>query len=170
MRIEKDTDKALKITLAFIVIISIFDFFEKLCTIIPAGNYNVSVTDNLEHLFMTNLLWLITVIIIISGLSIYIKRAEGKMHLNILNNPFVRLSSGLLIVAEGILNLSNKVPVFILNLQTFRHVTQLMGEKELSDFRMGIVASSIIPILINFFQLLFGIYLIIKRKKIDSYD
>lgn len=133
MRLEKEIYKAQKISLVFMIIISFFDFLEKLCTVILIGYFNISAKDSIEHLFKTNILWLITVILIVLGLFTYIKRAEGKKRLNILHNPIVRLTSGLLVIFEGIIDFSNKVSVLFLNIQTYRHATGIMGEKELSD-------------------------------------
>lgn len=167
MRSRKEINIAMKIALVFIIINSLFDLLAKLCAIIPIGNNNISVKEGLENLVKVNILWFVTVILIIIGLCIYIKRADGKIDFNIMHNIIVRVSSGMLIIFEGITTFSFKISILYSNVQTYHQAAQMIGDKELSDIKMGILTTNAIPILMILLKILFGLYLVLYKKNKD---
>lgn len=160
---KEEINQASKITLVFAVITSIFTLLGKLSTFVSTGENKVSI-EYIEHFFQINIAWLIIVILTILGLCIYIKRADGKFNLIFIHNPMIRLTSGLLIIFEGIINLSNKVSVLLFNIQTFLQTASSFGENSNEIIRVALT-SNVIPILTNLLQILFGLYLVLYKRK-----
>jgi hypothetical protein len=137
----------------------------KLSTIVSIGENHVSSKDSIEYFIKANMLWFVAVILIILGLCIYIIKADGTFNLVFIHNPMIRLTSGLLIILEGIINLSNKVSVLLLNIQTFHQSKSLLLGEEVDGIIRNTLISSIIPILINLLQILAGLYFVLYQKK-----
>lgn len=158
MRFDKEINQALKITLVFVVISSTFTLLEKLSEFVPIGNNNV----NMDHFLKVNMLWFISVILIIIGICFYIKKADGKFNHFYIDNPIVRLTSGLLIIFDGIINLTNKVSVLHFNIQTFHQASSLIENAD-KIIRNALISSTI-PVLIYLLQILFGLYFVLSKK------
>ncbi|GEM_PF-2943933 len=164
MNLGKEINQATKTTLVFAVITGIFTLLQKLSALVLIGESNASFKVSMEHFVKVNLLWFIAVVLIILGLYIFIKKTDGIFNLTFLHNPTIRLTVGLLILFEGIINLSNKIPVLILNIQTFRHATSLLGDDK-DKIMSGFLTSDSIPIVTNLLLTLLGLYFVLNRKK-----
>lgn len=161
MRFGKELNQALKILLVFAVITSIFRLIQKL---IPA----IFVTNNSFEFefasFIAVFLWDIVVFFIIVGLCMYIRKKDGKLNLDFIHNPMIRLTAGLLVIYEGIFHLSISVPVAINNITSFqRSSSELFNTLGMS--RETYLTSSIIPSLINLIKVLLGLYLVLHKER-----
>lgn len=150
----KEVNQAIKVTFVFVLITSIFSFLGKLCSFIPIKGNKV----NINRLLLLNALWFVLVIITIISMYLWIKKADGEFNLTFIKNKEIRYVAGLLIIFEGLVNISSRISILIMNIQTMQHVSSYA---ESSDyFIRNLVTSSLIPILINLLQVLLGVYLI----------
>lgn len=160
MSINKEINQALKIILVFAVITSVFNIFGKIGTLIPVGENKV----NIAHFLKVNMTWFIIVILIIFALCIFIKSADEKFNLNFIYEPMVRLTSGFLIIFEGIINLSSKISVFLLNIQSFHLTTSFLGENA-DEIVSSTLTLNVIQIVINLLQIMLGLFFVLYMKQ-----
>lgn len=159
MRFGKELNQALKILLVFAVITSIFRLIQKLSPVIFVGINS----DGLKNFIEVNLIWFIAMFFIIVGLCMYIRKTDGKFNLVFIHNPMIRLTSGLLIIFEGIFNLSFSVPIAFSNIKTFHEFTSEF-ENTFGASQETLLTSNVIPSLINLLQVLLGLYLVLLKK------
>jgi predicted histidine transporter YuiF (NhaC family) len=76
----------------------------------------------------------------------------------------IRITSGLLIMFEGIFNLSISFPVAFSNIIMFQKFTSEF-ENTFGTSREILIASNVIPSLINLIQVLLGLYLVLHKKR-----
>jgi hypothetical protein len=160
MRFGKELSQGLKILLIFAVITSIFRLIEKLSPVIFVGINS----DGFKKFIEIYLIWFITIIFIIVGLCMYIRKTDGKLTLAFIHNPMIRLTSGLLIIFEGIFNLSISLPVTFSNIITFHQLTSEF-ENTFGSSRETLMTLNVIPSLINLLQVLLGLYLALYKKR-----
>jgi hypothetical protein len=160
MRFGKELNQALKILLVFAVITSIFRILQKLSPVIFLGNNS----DGFKNFIELYLIWFIAMFFIIVGLCMYLRKTDGKFNLAFIHNPLIRLTSGLLIIFEGIFNLSIIVPVAFSNIITFHQFTSDF-ENTFGTSRETLLTSNVIPSLINLLQVLLGLYLVLYKKR-----
>lgn len=159
MRFGKELDQSLRILLVYAIISTVFEIIQKISPVIFFGS-NHDVSKNFIEIY---LLWFIVMFFIIVSLCIYIKKTDGKLNLTFLHNPMIRLTSGLLIIFEGIFNLSKSVPVAFSNIITFYPSTTEF-EKTFGTSKEAFLVSCIVPSLINLIQLLLGLYFVLYKK------
>jgi hypothetical protein len=164
MRDSKEINHAAKVTLVVVVITSLSALLSRFSMNMPISENTASFRASISHFLKFNLVWLIAVIIISLGLCIYIKKTDGKFNLKFLKDPLIRLTSGLLIMFEGITTLISKCTVLILNIQTFQQSATLLGDKadEVINTALG---SNVIPLFINLIQILLGLYIVLPQKQ-----
>lgn len=160
MSINKEINQALKVTLVFAVITSAFNVLGKIGTLIPIGDNKI----NIAHFLKVNMTWFFIAMLIIIMLYIYIKRADGKFNLIFIYDPAIRLTSGFLIIFEGIINLSNKISVFILNIQSFHQTTSFLGENA-DEIVSSTLTLNIIQIVINLLQIMVGLFFVLYKRQ-----
>lgn len=160
MSINKEINQALKVTLVFAVITSVFNVLGKIGTLIPVGDNKI----NIAHFLKVNMTWFIIAILIIIMLFVYIIKADGKFNLIFIYDPAIRLTSGFLIIFEGIINLSNKISVFILNIQSFHQTTSFLGENA-DEIVSSTLTLNIIQIIIYLFQIMFGLFFVLYKRQ-----
>lgn len=168
MKFDKETNQALKIILVFAVNICFFKLVEKLSPFIFIGIDK----GRFKNFIEVYLFWFIVMILIIVGICMCIRKAEGKFNFTFIHNPRIRLTSGLLITFAGVFNLSIDFPVALLNIKTFHLVTSGF-ENTFGTSRVTLMISNIIPSLTNLLQVLFGLYFIlhkINNKEIENLD
>jgi len=161
MKFDIEIKQSLQITVVFSVITSIFALLAKLSTFALTGVNQDSIINFLEG----NILRFIVVILIILGVYIYLKKVDGKCDFSFIYNPFIRLTSGFLIIFEGIMRLSDKVTNLFFNLQIFLHQESVFDEKNADLYIRSIFVSIILPIIINLVQILFGLYYALHKKR-----
>lgn len=159
MRFGKELNQALKILLVFVVITSTFRLMQKLSQVISVG----TIGDGFMHFIEVYLIWFIAMFFIILGICKYIRKTDGKIDLAFIHDPMIRLTSGLLILFEGILNLSISVPVAFSNILTFLQFTSEF-ENTIGTSRKTLITSNVLPSLINLLQVLLGLYLVLHKK------
>lgn len=157
---SKEINQALKVTLVFAVITSVFNVLGKIGTLIPVGDNKI----NIAHFLKVNMTWFIIAILIIIMLFVYIIKADGKFNLIFIYDPAIRLTSGFLIIFEGIINLSNKISVFILNIQSFHQTTSFLGENA-DEIVSSTLTLNIIQIIIYLFQIMFGLFFVLNKRQ-----
>ena len=159
MRFGKELNQALKILLVFAITTFIFRLIEELSPVIFPGINR----DGFKHLIEVSLIWFITMILIIIGLCMYIRKTDGKLNLTFIHNPLIRLTSGLLITFGGIFDLSINIPVAIANFITI-HQFASKFDATFGTSRESVLILNVIPSLINLIQVLLGLYFIIHKK------
>lgn len=160
MKFGKELNQALKILLVFTVVTSIFSLLQKLVPVLFIRIYGNEISKFVE----VNLIWFIVMILIIVGLCMYIVKADGKFNLAFLHDPMIRLTSGLLILFEGIFSLSISIPTAFSNIISF----QKFSSEFASAMRMSrktLLASYVIPSVIILLQVLLGLYLVLHNKR-----
>ena len=160
MKYGKELNQALKILLVFTVVTSIFSLLQKL---IPVIFVRFNSNEN-KNLMEVNLIWFIVMLLIIVGLCMYIAKLDGKFNLAFIHDPMIRLTSGLLIMFEGIFNLSTTIPTAFLNIISFHQFTSEIANA-MSISRKTLLALYVIPSLIILLQLLLGLYLVLHNKR-----
>jgi len=165
MTFGKELNQALKILLVFAVITSIFRLLQTLTSVI----FVEIKSDGIKNFIEVYLIWFIAMFFIIVGLCMYIRRTDGKFNLAFLHNPMIRLTSGLLIMFEGVFNLSISIPVAFSNIITFRQFTSAF-ENTLGTSRETLLISNVIPSLINLIQVLLGLYLVLHKKRNEELE
>ncbi|MDF2485041.1 MAG: hypothetical protein K0R46_1209 [Herbinix sp.] len=160
MKFGKKLNQALKILLVYTVITSIFRLLQKLTPAILVGINN----DVIKNFIEVYLIWFIPIFLIIVGICLYIRRTDGKFNLAFIHNPMIRITSGLLIMFEGIFNLSISFPVAFSNIIMFQKFTSEF-ENTFGTSREILIASNVIPSLINLIQVLLGLYLVLHKKR-----
>ena len=164
MKYGKEINQACKTAFLFLSVTSIFALLGKLSILLPLDDSKV----NLGYFLKVNLLWLITVIVILLSLALYIKKTDGQFDPSFLHDPRIQLTSGLLILLEGVINLSNKASVLFVNIQTLLQAADSMGENA-DQMVSAALASNAIPILAYLLQILLGLYFILhKRRTVKS--
>jgi hypothetical protein len=158
MKVSNEMNQASKITLVFIAVTSAFALLGKLSAFFPLGNYNF------EYFVKYNMVWFIVVILLILGLCFYIKKVDGEFKLIFLHNPAVMVIAGLLIICEGIINLSGRIYSLLLNIQTFHQTAPTFGVNA-DEIIRGALTSNGIQILAYLLQVLFGLFIILHQSK-----
>ncbi|MDF2905521.1 MAG: hypothetical protein K0R34_842 [Herbinix sp.] len=160
MTFGKELNQALKILLVFAVITSFFRLLQKLSPVIFVGINS----DGIENFIEVYRLWFVAMLFIIVGLCMYIRKTDGKFNLAFIHNKVIRLTSGLLIMFEGIFSLSISIPVAFSNIITFHQFTTEF-ENTFGTSRGNLLTSNVIPSLINLLQVLLGLYLVLHKKR-----
>lgn len=159
MRLGKELDQALRILLVFAVISTVFKLLQTFSPYIFFQRIHYDFKNYIE----INLSWFLVISIIIIALCIYIGKRDGKFNISFMQNKMIRLTSGLLILFEGIFNLSKSIPVNFSNIITF-YPSTIDFEKKFGTSKVGFLISCIAPSLINLLQLLLGLYFVLYKK------
>ncbi|WP_027626451.1 hypothetical protein [Clostridium lundense] len=161
MNEHKEIKTSLEIALLFIIITSIFSLPSKLSTLILN---NVGFKNGINIFIRHNILWIIVVSITIILLKTYIKESNKTGYLNLLENKNVSLTTGILVALQGLINLSNLLPAYIMSIQSslqlpnsFQSNIKLMREK--------IIIIDVISIAMILCQIFFGVYLAKYHKR-----
>lgn len=109
-----------------------------------------------------NFIWFIVMSVVVVVLYVYIRINDGKFNLSFMHDSLIRLSSGLLILFEGIFNLSISLPVALSNILSYHRFTAEF-ENTIGISQETYFASNVIPSLLNLLQLWFGLYLILYK-------
>lgn len=88
MNYDKEVRIPLQIALLFAVFTSIFTLLENLSSFVSMGVNKESIV----YFFKRNTFWFIVVILIILGLSIYLKKVDGKYNPFLIFNTTIRLA------------------------------------------------------------------------------
>lgn len=105
-----------------------------------------------------DLLWIAAIAAIIIFLSLLLKKLNGGIRFRLLGDPLIRVTGGLLAILDGILNLSDSVPVYVSSIQNTIQTSQMMGA---SMHRMAteFIVYDVVSILLFVCQIAVGIYL-----------
>lgn len=166
MIIKNEINQASKIALIFVAITGIFALLGKLISLLPLLD-DINSRRNYNNFFKVNSVWLIVLLLIIICLCIYIRVYDGEFKLTFLCNPMIRMTAGLLIIIEGIIGLSMKVPTLIVNIQTFHQAVLMVGDK-LDDMISKSLTVDALEILLVLLQTVVGLILVLYKMKIKE--
>lgn len=109
-------------------------------------------------------LWIIVVIGTIVILNVYSKKLNQKSYSNILENRVVRLTTGVLVSLDGLINLSSLLPLYTMNVKSS---IQLSNETRVTIEAMvtKLLMSNLLSLVIILCQIFVGIYLVKYYKK-----
>lgn len=161
MNEHKEIKTSLEIALLFIIITSIFSLPSKLSTLI----LNNGGFKNGIHIFIRhNILWIIVVSITIILLKTYIKKSNKTGYLNLLQNKNVSLTTGILVALQGLINLSNLLPTYIMSIQSSFQLPNSF-QSNIKLIREKIIIIDVISIAMILCQIFFGVYLAKYHKR-----
>lgn len=157
MKLSKDIKQASKIALMFVIVTSIFSLLDRLQDLVPIGDESIG----FKNFFKLNIGWLAVIILMIIGLCILIHKQDGKINMTLINEPAIRVVAGILISLDGLIKLSDKISVFLINTNMLNRVTSIAGEKIAGD----ILVSDLIPIIAYVLQIATGLYFAFSLRK-----
>ena len=151
--------------LLFVTVISIFSFLTKLITSMIFSEDLYSALS----LFLKDIpFWLIVTAITIFLLITYLKKFNLKNLQALISNETIRLTAGLLITLEGIINLSNLIPLYYVSIKSYNQTKQLTNSTAIEIFRRPLISNGI-TIFFILCQVLTGIYLLkFYKNKIEN--
>lgn len=162
MKKNSNVENILYISILFIIITSIFSLLRKfvLCVVIK-GN----LIQKISYFLIQNALWLIVTIVIITVLNKSIRKYNKDNLFNMLEDPSISLTTGILITLDGIINLADLLPQYIVSIissiKSSYGITKIAG-----DITKRVIIVDIISIFIILCQVLIGVYYIkLYRKK-----
>lgn len=156
MTFDKELKIPLQIALLFIVFTSLFTLLENLSSFVTMGVNK----DSLLLFFKSNIFWFIVVIVIILGLILYLKEVDEKYNSFLILNRTIWSTLGLLLVIEGLIIISSRAPILILTIQSNHQVASIK-----MAYIRSILASFVIPMIINLVKILLGLYFVIQKNK-----
>lgn len=157
MNFDKEMKIPLQIASLFVVFTSVFTLLGNLGSFLSMG----VTKDSIVHFFESNILWFIVVILIILGLSLYLKKVDGKYNPFLIPNRTIRSTLGLLLAFEGLVMLSSRAPALLLYIQANHQTASAFKEA----YIRGILASFVIPMTINLVKILLGLYFVLQKNK-----
>lgn len=115
-------------------------------------------TYNFQSFLLKNILWIITAGTIIIILTSYAKKLGMQHYSDLIKDAVIRKTAGLLIMLEGLIDLSNIIPASISSITSSTRSAQLMGRKG-GEMATRVVTSNILYIAIILLQIFLGIWL-----------
>ncbi|MFL0245551.1 hypothetical protein [Candidatus Clostridium stratigraminis] len=147
--------------LLFTVITSICSLPSRLSTLILTNGRLIGGPNSFVE---NNILWIVVVAIIIFLLIVYIKRSNETRCLRLLQNENIRLTTGILVAIDGLINLSSLLPTYIMIIQSLLKIPHYAGGG-MEALSSKIITVDIITVAIILLQIFFGIYLVKCNKK-----
>ncbi len=157
MTFDKEIKIPLQIALLFVVFTSVFTLLENLSSFVTMGVNK----DSLLLFFKSNILWFIVVILILLGISFYLKKIDVKYNSFLILNRTIWSTLGFLLVLEGLIIISSRAPILLLTIQSNHQVAASIKEA----YIRSILASFVIPMIINLVKILLGLYFILQKNK-----
>lgn len=147
--------------LLFTVIISIFSLPNRFFVyIITSGDLKSGLNLFIRH----NALWIIATVGIILILIRYINKSDQVSCTKLLKDESIRLITGIFVIIEGLINLSQALPTYIMSIQMVLKSANLMGN-DMNSMVTKVIALNVISIVIVLCQILLGVYLVGFLKK-----
>ena len=162
MKFDKELRMPLQIALLFVVFTSIFTLLENLSSFVSMGVNKESTV----YFFKRNTIWFIVVLLIILGLSIYLKKVDGKYNPFLIFNRTIRSTLGLLLAFESLVIISSRASLFLLTIQANQPVAPALKE----SYIRSILASYVIPIILNLVKLSLGLYMVLQKNKVSNLE
>jgi hypothetical protein len=147
--------------LLFTVITSIGSLPSRLSTLILTNGRLIGGPNSFVN---NNILWIIVVAIIIILLIAYIKKSNETSCLHVLQNENIRLTTGVLVAIDGLVNLSSLLPTYIIIIQSLLKIPHYVGDG-MEVLSSKIITVDVITVAIILLQIFFGIYLVKCYKK-----
>jgi hypothetical protein len=155
MEKHEEVKTILGIALLYTIVTSILSFLSRLNAFLMQDGF-----EKATNLFLQrNALWIIVVTGVIIILSVYTKKLKQKFYSDVLQNRIIRLTTGVLIALEGLINLSSILPICIMSVNLSIQVSQQAGESMEGIITKSIMSNAI-SVIIIIFQILIGIYLV----------
>jgi hypothetical protein len=149
------------VSLLFVIITSALSLVDLLlASIIFKG----VMTYNFQSFLLKNILWIITAGAIIIVLTSYAKKLGIQYYSDLIKDTVIRKTTGLLIMLEGLIDLSNTIPASISSITSSTRSAQLIGRKG-GEMAARVVTSNILYIAIILLQIFLGIWLIKLYKE-----
>lgn len=160
-------NEKLKITVSvsilFIVFTSAFSLASRLVApIVMKG----MMAYNLQSFLFKNIIWIIIAAAIIIILTSYAKKLGIQSYSDLIKDTLIRKTAGLLIIIEGLIDLSNLIPTCISSIISSTQASHLMRGNA-NGITARIITSDIISIIIILCQVFLGIWLIKLYKEKD---
>jgi Na+-transporting NADH:ubiquinone oxidoreductase subunit NqrE len=146
----------LGIALLYTIITSIFSFINRWLTEIMFSKNSFNIKINL--FLQENFLWIIVTAAIIIILNMYIKKLNQGEAFSIIGDSTVRAAAGILVAIDGIITLSNSLPLYIIRIHSAIQSSLFMG-RNLQNMLSIAITESVISIVAILLQILTGIYL-----------
>lgn len=162
MKFDKELRMPLQIALLFVVFTSIFTLLEDLSSFVSMGVNKESTV----YFFKRNTIWFIVVLLIILGLSIYLKKVDGKYNPFFIFNRTIWSTLGLLLAFESLVIISSRASLFLLTIQANQPVAPALKE----SYIRSILASYVIPIILNLVKLSLGLYMVLQKNKVSNLE
>lgn len=124
-------------------------------------------TYNFQSFLLKNILWIITAGAIIIILTSYAKKLGMQGYSDLIKNTVIRKTAGLLIMLEGLIDLSNTIPASISSITSSTRSAQLMGRNG-GEMAARVVTSNILYIAIILLQIFLGVWLIKLYKEKEN--
>ncbi|ERI93406.1 hypothetical protein HMPREF1982_01830 [Clostridiales bacterium oral taxon 876 str. F0540] len=147
--------------LLFTIITSICSLPSRLSTVILTSG---GLIGGINSFIKNNILWLIVVVIIILLLIVYIKKSNDTSYLHLLQNENIRLTTGVLVIIDGLVNLSSILPIYFTTIQSSYKVSHYVSDG-MQALTTKILTIDIITVVIILFQICLGISLVKSYKK-----
>lgn len=148
-------------SLLFIVVKSIASLPGKLSIIFLQ---NDEIKSAITTFVKVETLWVITVATIIILLYRYIRKSNQITLLDLLANENIRLTTGVLLSIEGVINLAQLLPAHIVNIKTMLKVFGASGDIY-SGMITKVIIINIVSVTLVLCQIFLGIYLAKLYKK-----
>jgi hypothetical protein len=149
------------VSLLFVIITSALSLVDLLLAPII---FKGVMTYNFQSFLLKNILWIITAGAIIIVLTSYAKKLGIQYYSDLIKDTVIRKTTGLLIMLEGLIDLSNTIPASISSITSSTRSAQLIGRKG-GEMAARVVTSNILYIAIILLQIFLGIWLIKLYKE-----
>ena len=149
------------VVILYSIVTSTFSMLNRIKEIIFQG---ISM-ESLKAFLLRNGLWIMAVIVVITIISMINKKYNKEFNSGIMRNHIAILIVGILIVLEGLLNLSSILPLYIVNgIQNIKVSQQI--KESIGEILINNIVSHVVSVVIVMCQLLLGVYMIEYGKKV----
>lgn len=157
----------LGICLLFVLITGLFSLIQKISSFFLTTN---AIPVKASSFLLNDLPWIAVIAAIIIFLSLLLKKLNGGIRLRLLKDPLIRVAAGTLAILDGILNLSNAVPVYVSSIQNTIQASQMMGPS-MQNMATKFIVYDVASIFLFVCQIAVGIFLIkFYHEKPPEYD
>lgn len=162
---DKQLEAALTISFLFVVITSIFSLSTRIISCIVI---RTSLAKKIELFLFQNVLWILVVTGVIVVLRLFLIRTNHQNIGDILKDPVISLTTGLLVALDGLINLSRVLPEYVTSIMSSTQSARQMGNLAGSIIRR-IVIGDAAAVFIILGQVIFGVYFMREYQKNGDY-
>ncbi len=145
----------LGICLLSVLITGIFSLIQKISSFFLTANV---VTVKASSFLQDDLPWVAVIAAVIIILCLLLKKLNGGIRFHLLKDPLIRVTAGILAILDGILNLSDTVPVYAASIQSAIQTSQMMGAS-MQRIVQEVIVTAAVSVFISICQIAIGVYL-----------